>query len=184
MIKGWTGALPSADTVSPSDNSFVGSIISEKASGGKSRVIVVKRVVERAEAASASANASVEPVSEIVRVGVDADKHPEISKWLTLRGARKLLAAGVVIEIQTAPELTTKRIRDSEGSAPKTDGNDVDLWAISLRIVGALPATPYLARLLSMPSKVLDQLFEPTASKSADRVNLEAAKVSAAHALR
>ena len=83
---------------------------------------------------------------------------PLSSPWLTLRGARKLLCPGVCVCV-------TGRVlaNDDESSVITSDTketlNKKQLVASSLVMTAALPASPYIGRLLSCPSITLNALF-------------------------
>jgi hypothetical protein len=74
-------------------------------------------------------------------VEVDAEKHPELKPWMTTRGARKLICAGVSLRVDLI------------------ERDDNVMEATRIVIVGALPATPYLARLLAFSVDTLALLF-------------------------
>lgn len=84
---------------------------------------------------------------------------PLSSPWLTLRGARKLLCPGVRLYV-------TGRVlaNEDESSVITSDTKDTLnkkqlMVASSLVMTAALPASPYIARLLSCPGSTLDALF-------------------------
>lgn len=74
-------------------------------------------------------------------IAVDAEKHPELKPWMTTRGARKLICAGVSLRVDGI------------------ERDDNVMEATRIVIVGALPATPYLARLLAFSTDTLALLF-------------------------
>ncbi len=83
-----------------------------------------------------------------LRVNLEARKHDNISAWLTTRGARKLLLPGVQVCIRHEED-------DSDN-----DNQTSSIRATHIIMVGALPVTPYLAKLLSFPIAILQQFFD------------------------
>jgi hypothetical protein len=77
-----------------------------------------------------------------IRVHLDAKRYPDTAVWMTMRGARKLICPGVSLHIHGISVVGC-----------------TDIWAMRIMIVGALPATPYLARLLSFSFETLHSLF-------------------------
>ena len=101
--------------------------------------------------------------SEIrVVIGIDAQRSQHLRPWLQVRGARRLLAPGVAVWVSAeegsavGPGATVVA-RSGEPSSQFEES--ISCWATSLRIIGAIPSTPYLARLLSMPARALESIF-------------------------
>jgi SAM-dependent methyltransferase len=94
---------------------------------------------------------------QLVRIHLQANNDTcpsSIGSWITMRGARKLLCEGVTLQV-------TGAVTESE------DAGALDVVATKLHIVGALPATPYLARLLSLDLESLQKLFDCKESSGA-----------------
>ena len=83
----------------------------------------------------------------VLCVTLDGIKYPSIHIWMTIGGARKLLVPGVQL------------LCHHETQHP---GNNDTIEASHITILGALPATPYLARLLSYSFATLNLLFPST----------------------
>lgn len=90
------------------------------------------------------------------------------SPWLTVRGARKLLCPGVrlhvtgrVVAVILANEDESSDVITSDTANKDTTLNkkQLQLVASSLVMTAALPASPYIARLLSCPVGTLGALF-------------------------
>jgi len=85
-----------------------------------------------------------------VRVRCQGTHQPSaMQAWLTIRGARALLVPGVHVCV--------------DGKAP---ANDQHVWATRATVLAALPATPYLAKLLSLSFEELHSLFDETETPS------------------
>jgi hypothetical protein len=90
-----------------------------------------------------------------------------LSPWLTLRGARKLLCPGVRLHVLglasvlvVAKKEESRDIMASDTCTKDTiQKNQKQLVASSLVVTAALPASPYIARLLSCPVRTLGALF-------------------------
>ena len=91
----------------------------------------------------------------LVRVHIDPALYPETTKWLEIRGARKLICPGVRLQVEGVLGRNDMQEKDESKETPVAQ----DVWAIKIVVTMALPATPYLALMLSMPIPVLHQLF-------------------------
>lgn len=81
-------------------------------------------------------------------VHLDAERFPQTELWMSIKHARKLICPGIVLHV--------------EGIVSRNEvEKDVQLVLLATRIqvISVLPATPYLARLLSFPLETLCQLF-------------------------
>ena len=107
-----------------------------------------------------------QPVPVQLHVVLDAHTQPGIVPWLTIKKAQKLLGAGAVVSVNG------NIVQDVYGSAaaaphpfthssttPTPPKKNIVLLATHLTLTGAIPTTPYLARLLCLPLKSRQRLF-------------------------
>uniref|UniRef100_A0A7S2XIY5 Methyltransferase domain-containing protein n=1 Tax=Attheya septentrionalis TaxID=420275 RepID=A0A7S2XIY5_9STRA len=114
----------------------------------------------------------------VVVVHLDATKAHGTSAWMKIRGARKLICPGVFLRVHgirrngianTSTSTNHVTTADTEhDTTHKRKHNDADnekkqpqdyILATNIIITGAVPATPYLARVLSFPLETLVELF-------------------------
>lgn len=149
MIRGWNSA-PAA-----TPNSLIGASINIHRSGDGATVIG-RVILARSESSwgheihlqQLCPSSSEEQEQSVVQVHIQAKTCPDISPWVTIRGARKLLCKGVTLQV-------TGYLQDDIND----DSGTKSIIASRVQIIGALPATPYLARLLSIDHETLGKLF-------------------------
>ena len=155
MLHGWKTATAPIGFATTA-NVVIGRIVSTAAHGPDRRLLVVKRTVpQQATVAKTTPTDTPKGGEADVSVGLDAQSHPRVAVWQRRKGARKLLAPGVTICINIAEDTPTK-------TSDLDHQNDmaVDFWATDLQIISALPAAPYVARLLLMPWEAVEALFQ------------------------
>jgi hypothetical protein len=99
------------------------------------------RVVQNSPTGSWNGEVQIVQGDTTYTIEVDAEKHLDLKPWMSTRGARKLICAGVSLRVDGI-------IRD-----------DNVVEATRIVLVGALPATPYLVRLLAFSIDTLALLF-------------------------
>ena len=155
MLHGWKTATATVGFATEA-NVVIGRIVSTAAHGPNRRLLVVKRTVHQQTTTTTTPTASEAPKEDEsdVSVGLDAQMHERVAAWQQRKGARKLLATGVTICVHVADDIPTEPFDDDQR-------NDmaVDYWATDLQIISALPAAPYVARLLLMPWESVEALF-------------------------
>ena len=88
-------------------------------------------------------------------VHLDAERFPKTELWMSIKHARKLICPGIVLHVEGI--LATNDLL-SENEEVEEDVEQV-LLATRIQVISVLPATQYLARLLSFPLETLCQLF-------------------------
>lgn len=88
-------------------------------------------------------------------VHLDAERFPQTEQWMSIKHARKLICPGIVLYVEGI--VSTSELL-SENEDVEEDVHQV-LLASRIQVISVLPATPYLARLLSFPLETLCQLF-------------------------
>jgi hypothetical protein len=84
-------------------------------------------------------------------IQLDAEKHHKLQPWMALKGARKLLCVGVSLQVDGILLQNTKDDNNNHKNV---------MEATRILLTGALPATPYLARLLAYPPATLALFFD------------------------
>jgi hypothetical protein len=94
--------------------------------------------------------------TNITLVHLDAERFPQTELWMSIKHARKLICLGIVLYVEGI--VSTNELLSSENEEVEGDVQQV-LLATRIQVSSVLPATPYLARLLSFPLETLCQLF-------------------------
>jgi hypothetical protein len=136
------------------------------------RIVTAKDVSARhqileIEPSDCEGRALVPPGETVCRVHLDMDAQL-LSKWLAVRHARRLITVGVSVHVQILPKSPLAACLSPKGAqTAMPDGAAAvaasmaasDFWASDLAIVGVLPTSAYIARLLSFSKETLFMLF-------------------------
>jgi hypothetical protein len=87
-----------------------------------------------------------------LQIVLDAKVQSGISSWLNVKNGRKLLRAGAVISVNG--DVKTNAFAN-EVKSDKV----ISILATNILLLGVIPSTPYLARLLCLPSESIQLLF-------------------------
>ena len=165
---GGDDSLSSDDSVSQlEEGTFLGIIKSEKVVSARKRILEVQCVAGRPLSLGSGTSLGLSAFSgkskdndkgkgkgNTVRVVLDGERFPTTNlPWFTIYGARRLLEPGVTIRVV---EETPSNQHFAKAGASDTEGA---ISAHEIELAGALPATPYLVRLLSMPDVAITALF-------------------------
>jgi hypothetical protein len=143
------------ETTSSTTRILFGRIVSNNAAGPLAREICIQD------------EKSNNDQEGFVRVHLDGEKYPDKAVWMTNRGARMLFCPGVSLCVHGI-----SKNPDGTGQQELLVGTtSTDIWATRIMIVGALPTTPYLARLLSFSFETLHSLFRDEQDDNASDIN-------------